>query len=109
MEYKFTRFALEVSREVTAEVTEADLPPRYNRRWTSAMKARVVAAIDSGLLSADEASRRYNLAPAELAIWQDGMACAPVFDRIDPGHARLRRSLHPVADASLGSLIDIRL
>ncbi len=50
-------------------VTEEDLPHRFNRRWTAAMKATVVAAIEDDLLSADETRRRYNLDAGELASW----------------------------------------
>jgi hypothetical protein len=46
-----------------------DLPsPRA--RWTPLRKAEVIAAINGGLLSIDEACTRYGLTLEELATWQ---------------------------------------
>lgn len=56
------------------DLGEKDLPPRYNRRWTPAMKAKVVAAVEVGLISETEARARYALSNEELASWQGGFA-----------------------------------
>ena len=48
----------------------ADLPPPDTKRWVSRRKAKVVAAVRSGLLSLNEACRRYNLSVDEFLAWQ---------------------------------------
>lgn len=51
-------------------LTMADLPPPNLRRWVMRRKAEVVAAVDGGLLSLEEACERYDLSIEELAGWQ---------------------------------------
>ncbi|WP_425489189.1 DUF1153 domain-containing protein, partial [Bartonella phoceensis] len=51
-------------------LTIADLPPRTTRRWVIRRKAEVVAAVRGGLLSLDEACRRYTLTVEEFLSWQ---------------------------------------
>lgn len=46
------------------------LPPPDTARWTVRRKAEVVAAVEGGLLSFDEACARYALAMEELIGWQ---------------------------------------
>lgn len=46
------------------------LPPPDTARWTIRRKAEVVAAVQGGLLSFDEACARYGLAMEELISWQ---------------------------------------
>jgi hypothetical protein len=46
------------------------LPAPDTLRWTARRKAEVVAAVNGGLLTVDEACDRYNLALEELASWQ---------------------------------------
>ena len=46
------------------------LPSPETRRWVIRRKAEVVAAIQGGLLTFDEACERYSLALEELASWQ---------------------------------------
>ena len=46
------------------------LPPPTVERWTIRRKAAVVLAIANGLLSAEEARRRYQLTEQELRSWQ---------------------------------------
>jgi hypothetical protein len=46
------------------------LPPPNVNRWVARRKAEVVAAVDGGLLTTDEACERYNLTLEELASWQ---------------------------------------
>ena len=48
----------------------ADLPPPDTKRWVSRRKAKVVAAVRSGLLSLNEACSRYNLSVDEFLAWQ---------------------------------------
>ena len=50
-------------------VTPHNLPP-LNVRWTRARKAIVVAAVRVGMLSLEDAARRYEMSPDELAEWQ---------------------------------------
>lgn len=52
------------------ELTLDDLPPPDTTRWVSRRKAQVVAAIEGGLLTADEACARYRMCSEELANWQ---------------------------------------
>ena len=42
-------------------LTLADLPPPGTKRWVIRRKAEVVAAVRGGLLSLDDACRRYTL------------------------------------------------
>ena len=51
-------------------LTLESLPPPDTRRWTIRRKAEVVAAVDGGLLSVDDACDRYGLTLEELATWQ---------------------------------------
>ncbi|MDX2027364.1 MAG: DUF1153 domain-containing protein [Alphaproteobacteria bacterium] len=47
------------------------LPPPETRRWVMRRKAQVVAAVRSGLLTFDEACKRYSLSEEEFKAWQD--------------------------------------
>jgi hypothetical protein len=46
------------------------LPPVGTTRWVPRRKAEVVAAVNGGLLLADEACRRYSISVEELESWQ---------------------------------------
>ncbi len=46
------------------------LPPPDTRRWVARRKAEVVAAVRGGLLTLEEACRRYNLTPEEFTSWE---------------------------------------
>jgi hypothetical protein len=46
------------------------LPPPDTERWVARRKAQVVAAVQSGLLSLDEAMTRYRLTLEEFTGWQ---------------------------------------
>jgi transposase-like protein len=46
------------------------LPPADTRRWVVRRKAAVVAAVQSGKLTLEEACRRYNLSEEEFRGWQ---------------------------------------
>jgi hypothetical protein len=47
-----------------------DLPAPSTRRWVARRKAAVVAAVRGGLLTLEEACRRYNLSAEEYASWE---------------------------------------
>lgn len=51
-------------------LTVADLPPPNTKRWVIRRKAIVVAAIDGGLISLEEACERYTLTVEEFMSWQ---------------------------------------
>src|SRR4029077_12139215 len=51
-------------------LTMEALPPPDTTRWIARRKAEVVAAVNGGLLSVDEARDRYGLTLEELATWQ---------------------------------------
>lgn len=51
-------------------LTLANLPPAGTTRWVPRHKAEVVAAVEGGLLSIDNACERYDLTLEELASWQ---------------------------------------
>lgn len=46
------------------------LPPPETTRWVMRRKAEVVAAVDGGLLTLEEACDRYQLTVEELTTWQ---------------------------------------
>lgn len=52
-------------------LTLATLPPADTERWVIRRKAEVVAAVRGGLLTIDEACRRYRLSEEEFEAWQD--------------------------------------
>jgi hypothetical protein len=51
-------------------LTLADLPLPDTKRWVIRRKAEVVAAVRGGLLSLEEACRRYALSSDEILSWQ---------------------------------------
>ncbi|HEV7367932.1 DUF1153 domain-containing protein [Arenibaculum sp.] len=54
----------------TMLMTEADLPPPDTKRWVMRRKAEVVAGVRCGLISLEEACRRYTLSVEEFLSWQ---------------------------------------
>ena len=54
----------------TLPMTEKDLPPPNTKRWVMRRKAEVVAGVRCGLISLDEACRRYTLSVEEFLSWQ---------------------------------------
>ena len=50
-------------------LTLGDLPPSDTVRWVMRRKAQVVAAVKGGLLTFEEACRRYNLSEEEFSSW----------------------------------------
>jgi hypothetical protein len=51
-------------------LTLADLPSVNTQRWVIRRKAEVVAAVQGGLLSLEEACKRYSLSVEEFLSWQ---------------------------------------
>jgi len=51
-------------------ITLADLPPPGTKRWVVRRKAEVVAAVRAGLITLEEACRRYTLSAEEFQSWQ---------------------------------------
>ena len=51
-------------------LTRADLPAPSTVRWVPRRKAEVVCAVRGGLLSLEEARRRYGLSVEEFLGWQ---------------------------------------
>ena len=51
-------------------VTLADLPSPGTTRWVIRRKAEIVLAVHAGLLSLDDACRRYQLTAEEFSAWQ---------------------------------------
>jgi len=51
-------------------LTEDDLPPPDTKRWVIRRKAEVVAAVRGGLITLEEACRRYSLSVEEFLSWQ---------------------------------------
>jgi hypothetical protein len=47
-----------------------DLPPPNTKRWVIRRKAEVVSAVRKGVISLDEACRRYTLSIEEFLSWQ---------------------------------------
>jgi Protein of unknown function (DUF1153) len=76
-------------------LTIADLPAPGTKRWVIRRKAEVVAAVSGGLLSLEEACRRYTLTVDEFRSWQEsidqyglGALRATRIQRYRPGHRR---------------------
>lgn len=51
-------------------MTIDDLPPPNTTRWVVRRKAQVVFGVQAGLISLENACRRYNLTPEEYASWE---------------------------------------
>ncbi len=51
-------------------LTLADLPSVNTQRWVIRRKAEVVAAVQGGLLSLEDACKRYSLSVEEFLSWQ---------------------------------------
>jgi Protein of unknown function (DUF1153) len=54
-------------------LTIADLPAPGTTRWVMRRKAEVIAAVRGGLLSLEEACRRYRLTADEFLSWQSSI------------------------------------
>lgn len=51
-------------------LTLDDLPPPHTKRWVIRRKAEIVIAVNSGLLSLNEACDRYALSQEEFMAWE---------------------------------------
>lgn len=51
-------------------ITIDDLPSPNTKRWVVRRKAEVVAAVRAGLISLEDACKRYTLSVEEFASWQ---------------------------------------
>nr|WP_229773704.1 DUF1153 domain-containing protein [Iodidimonas muriae] len=51
-------------------LTLDDLPPKNTKRWVIRRKAEVVAAVRGGLITLEDACRRYSLSVEEFLSWQ---------------------------------------
>ncbi|WP_322111141.1 CtrA inhibitor SciP [Varunaivibrio sulfuroxidans] len=47
-----------------------ELPPADTKRWVSTRKAQVVTAVRTGVITLEEACRRYALSIEEFVSWQ---------------------------------------
>ena len=47
-----------------------ELPPANTKRWVVSRKAAVVAAVQGGKITLEEACRRYQLTEEEFRAWQ---------------------------------------
>jgi Protein of unknown function (DUF1153) len=57
--------------ELIGPIASVDsLPPPDTKRWVIRRKAEVVAAVRGGILSLEEACRRYTLSIEEFLSWQ---------------------------------------
>ncbi|MEI9988793.1 MAG: DUF1153 domain-containing protein [Rhizomicrobium sp.] len=61
---------LDESRPSPATMAAFDLPEPRTKRWVPRRKAQVVAAVQGGALSLDEACQRYALTVEEFSSWQ---------------------------------------
>ncbi len=55
-------------------MTRADLPPSDTCRWVASRKAAVVKAVHGGLITEDEARKRYALSKEEFESWVNAVA-----------------------------------
>lgn len=53
-----------------SKLTLADLPPPGTMYWVDRRKAEVVAAVEGGLISLEQAQLRYMLSAEEFITWQ---------------------------------------
>ncbi|MBT3359235.1 MAG: DUF1153 domain-containing protein [Rhodospirillales bacterium] len=51
-------------------ITAQDLPPADTKRWVIRRKAEVVAGVRAGIISLEEACRRYALSAEEFLSWE---------------------------------------
>jgi len=56
--------------DVGTMVSLESLPPPETKRWVIRRKAEVVAAVRAGLLSLEDACKRYSLSVEEFLSWQ---------------------------------------
>ncbi len=68
------RNAIEAMSDIVSpsgrRMTVNDLPPPDTKRWISHRKAEVVAGVRAGLISLEDACKRYALSIDEFLSWQ---------------------------------------
>jgi len=62
-------------------LTRDDLPAPNTKRWVIRRKAEVVVAVRGGLLTLDDACKRYRLTTEEFADWQRAVEKNPTRPR----------------------------
>ncbi len=55
------------------EMSKLRLPPPHTKRWWPHRKAAVVTAVRDGIISLDEACKRYELSVEEYLTWKHGV------------------------------------
>ena len=55
------------------KLTRSDLPDKATRRWVASRKARVVLAVEAGLIQLDEACALYGISVEEFEGWVDAI------------------------------------
>jgi two-component system cell cycle response regulator CtrA len=73
--YESARLKVDCVMGPRGPLTTADLPSPDIKRWTVRRKAELVAAVRGGLMSLDEACRRYALNEREFLSWQHCVDC----------------------------------
>jgi transposase-like protein len=71
-----------------------ELPPSNTRRWVARRKAAVVAAVYSGMITIEEACRRYQMSEEELFAWQRAFENHGIVG-LRAGHFQQYRSARP--------------
>lgn len=79
-----------VPPEIADIPVTADTLPPPDTRWVARRKAQVVKAVQTGLLSLDEALARYRLTIEEFASWQRAL-CRDGLQGLQIGQARVLR------------------
>jgi hypothetical protein len=57
-----------------AKILQRPLPPVDVKRWTIRRKAAVVTAVADGVLTREQARRRYKLTEEEFLSWEEAFA-----------------------------------
>ncbi len=70
MEHQTKSPSNKVIGPIGSTLTIADLPSPNTKRWVIRRKAEVVAAVDGGLLSLEDACARYRLSVEEFLGWE---------------------------------------
>lgn len=55
-------------------MTKFDLPEANTSRWVPRRKARIVAAVEGGLITREAALKRYRLTAEEFDSWKSALA-----------------------------------
>lgn len=55
------------------KLTRSELPPPDTKRWVASRKARVVLAVQSGLVDKGEVCEMYDLTAEEFESWLDAV------------------------------------